>query len=255
MSEKNILFYQLINEASRPIIGWDFSYISRTGRVQTEPLPWSYASIIIPYIRKARSLLDMGTGGGEFFSLLQPFPKHTCATESYEPNLTIAKQCLEPLGVNVVEVKENSHLPFKDNEFELVINRHEAYDVLEIERVLESKGYFITQQVGEKNDIDISKLLGIEIFNEMNEWNAKSGVNELEDNGFEICKLAEAFPITRFYDIGALVFHLKAIPWVVKGFSVEKYENALLQLHNQMQKDGYVETKEHRFLIVAKNQN
>ncbi|MFW9834968.1 MAG: methyltransferase domain-containing protein [Candidatus Thorarchaeota archaeon] len=247
------LFDLFIGEASQPFTGWDFSYVSRTGRMQSEPLPWSYASIVIPYVRRACSLLDMGTGGGEFLSRLKPFPKHSCATEGFEPNYPVAKNRLEPLGVHVFQFNEDTDLPFKENEFELIINRHESYAPGEVRRILEPEGYFITQQVGEQNDIDINNLLANEPVVEEMEWNATSVAKELQDAGLKVLQTMEAFPVTRFYDIGALVFYLKAIPWVVKDFTVDKYANALLQIHEEILAKGFIDVHEHRFLLITQN--
>ena len=251
MTERKDLFNLLIDEARQPFSGWDFSYISKTGRMKSEPLPWNYASIILPYVRKADSLLDMGTGGGEFLSLLQPLPKHTCATEAYEPNVPIAKKQLEPLGVHVYQIEDDMNLPFREDLFELVINRHESYYPREILRILEPSGYFITQQIGEQNDIDINHLLGNEPTIESGVWNADCATKELQKNGFTVLEQKEAFPKARFYDVGALVYFLKAIPWVVEGFNVESYRNSLLELHEMILKRGFLEVREHRFLIIA----
>lgn len=129
MKDKD-LFNFLISESEHPFSGWDFSYIA--DRVVNAPLTWSYTSTILPLIRDAESLIDMGTGGGEFLASLIPLPKHTCATESYEPNVPIAKKRLEALGVKVFFCKDKDKLPFKDEEFDLVINRHEDYSEKEV---------------------------------------------------------------------------------------------------------------------------
>src|SRR5579872_5175452 len=106
------LFDLLIAEANHPFSGWNFSYISSTDRVVEEPLSWSYASKLLPLLRSSQSLLDMGTGGGEFLFRLQPLPPNTFATEGYTPNIPIARRRLEPLGVQVFEVSKNGQLPF-----------------------------------------------------------------------------------------------------------------------------------------------
>ena len=62
-------------------------------------------------------------------SSLSPLPKCTCVTEGYEPNIIIAKKRLEPLGVKVYRVDNDESLPFNDETFDLVINRHESYSV------------------------------------------------------------------------------------------------------------------------------
>ncbi len=254
MSTQNKLLTLWREEARRPFAGWDFSYINNTGRVQTDSLPWSYASVILPHIREAASLLDMGTGGGELLSLLQPYPEHTCATEGYEPNVEVARKRLEPLGVNVVPLVDESTLPFRENEFEVIINRHEYYDPGEVRRILTPGGSFITQQVGEGNDVEINRWLGAEPPEEK-EWNVETAAKELVASGFRVEKKMEAFPMTRFYDVGALVYYLTAIPWTVVDFSVEKYSEALLTLHERVLQEQYLEFREHRFLVIARNSN
>ncbi len=146
----NELFDFLISEAEHPFSGWDFSYIN--SRFVDAPLTWSYSSKILPFIRTSKSLLYVGTGGGEFLATLAPLPKHTCATEGYEPNVDIAKKKLDPLSVKVVYCKKDENLPFNNEEFELIINRHEFYNPNEVNRILKHDGIFITQQVGDNNN-------------------------------------------------------------------------------------------------------
>ena len=252
MSRRERELYQLfLEEVKRTFSGWDFSYVTRTGRMVSQPLPWSYASTILPYVRDVGSLLDMGTGGGEFLSLLHPFPPHTCATERYPPNIAIARRRLEPLGITVVEFAEDAKLPFTNNEFALIINRHESYAPGEVKRILQPGGFFITQQVGEENDLNINQLLEAQPDLNGKPWTVQSARQELEATGFNIIAADEAFPLTRFYDIGALVYYLKAIPWVVQDFSIKTHHAALQQLHEQIQREGYLDIREHRFIIVS----
>jgi hypothetical protein len=51
------LFDFLISEANHPFSGWDFSYITATGRMVEAPLIWSYTSKLLMQLRKAQSLL------------------------------------------------------------------------------------------------------------------------------------------------------------------------------------------------------
>ena len=218
----------------------------------TGPLTWSYSTEIIPYIRNAQSLLDMGTGGGEFLSRLTPFPPHTCATEAYDPNVLIAKKRLTPLGIQVVKIDDDDNLPFEDEEFELVINRHESFSVKEVRRVLKTNGFFITQQVGGDNDQLLKEMLGYKKESDYKHWTLDYEIKELQNNGFEVLKKKEAFPTTRFFDVGAVVFYLYAVPWQLPGFSVEKYRDKLWELHNVIEDNGYIDVISHRFFIKAK---
>lgn len=247
------LFNFLVSESEHPFSGWDFSYIA--DRVVNSPLTWSYTSTILPLIRDTESLLDMGTGGGEFLTSLMPLPKDTCATESYEPNVPIAKKRLETLGVKVFFCKDKEKLPFKDEEYDLIINRHEDYSEKEVFRVLKPNGIFITQQVGDKNDSKLRLVLtGSEKSENDTEWNLNFAKEKLKANGFDIVDGQEIINSTRIFDVGALAYFLKAIPWELPGFTVEKYYNKLLEIHNLITNKGYfeLESNNHRFIIKAR---
>ncbi len=240
----------LVDETNHPFAGWDFSHITATRRMVEGALTWSYSSMVLKQIIRVQSLLDMGTGGGEFLSSLHPLPKHTCATEGYAPNVPVACQRLEPLGVKVYQVDDAHHLPFAENEFDLIINRHEYYDPYEVMRILKSGQQFITQQVGGSNDVELTRLLGGGEYPHAY-WILDYAVKELEAAGWRIVEQRENFPVTRFFDVGAIVYYLKAIPWQVPDFSVEKYFDKLIEIHNHIQTQNYLDVHDHRFLIVA----
>lgn len=246
------LFEFFLKDSEKKFSGWDFSYVADTGRMVESPYSWSYTSRILKEFRKATTFLDMGTGGGEFLSKLQPLPLNSFATEGYEPNLAIATKRLEPLGVKVIKVNEDNKLTFEDNFFDLITNRHEEYSAKEVHRVLKQDGYFITQQVGGENCLELNRLLGYNKDFNMSNWNLKYAVSELEDVGFNIIEQYEDYPLLRFFDIGAIVYYLKAVPWQIADFSIEKYYDSLKELHNQIQNKGYIDIKEHRFFILAK---
>jgi SAM-dependent methyltransferase len=245
------LFEEYLTDIEERFSGWDFSYITESGRMDNGMLSWSYGSKVIPYIRNSRSMLDMGTGGGELLSKLQPLPPVTCATEGYGPNFPIAKQRLEPLGIKVKEVKEDNLLPYENDCFDLIINKHEEYSVSEVKRVLSTKGTFITQQVGGNDCNEINKALGTPVNDEFLHWNLEFARRELELQGFDVIEWKEEEPYQRFYDIGALVYYLKAIPWQVPDFTIDRYYDALFTIHNTIQTKGYFEVKTNRFLLLA----
>ena len=139
-------FEQLIAEAvAQDFSGWDFSFL--TNRMVSQPLSWGYRQRMSEHIKTATALLDMGAGGGEFLASLAPLPRTTYSTEAYLPNVPIARERLEPLGVQVIELASHERLPFDDAQFDLVTNRHEAYSTPEVFRILRPGGTFITQGV------------------------------------------------------------------------------------------------------------
>ena len=230
--------------------GWDFSYLEN--RWDDEELPWNYEEILKKYLRPNYKLLDMGTGGGEFLlSLNHPY-NNTSVTEMWAPNVELCKQNLEPLGIEVKQVFNDSQLPFEDNVFDIVINRHESFDINEVRRILKTNGIFITQQVGGKNNEILSKQL-IKGFTPLYEDNTlDNNLKKLENNLFEILYANEYFPYLRFKDIGAIVYFAKIIEWEFPNFSVENCFEELCKLNEDINDKGYVESIEHRYIIVSR---
>lgn len=231
--------------------GWNFSYLH--GRWEDETIPWNYEEWISKYLDKNHTLLDIGTGGGEFLlSLNHPYA-NTSVTEAWEPNVKLCKEKLSPLGITVKQVFDDNELPFDNDTFDIVINRHEAYDVREIKRVLKNDGIFITQQVGDKNNEILSKFLIPNFIPKYAGLTLKNQVNKFENENFSLIYGNEYFPYLRFFDIGAIVYFAKIIEWEFPDFSVEKCFSKLCKLQDKLLDKGYIESLEHRYIIVAKN--
>jgi SAM-dependent methyltransferase len=250
MIKNKEVFERLMQEAwQHEFAGWDFSFLA--GRMVETPTSWDYKQIVLDRIRSAQSLLDLDTGGGEFLASLKPFPPVACATEGYPPNVPIAQTRLEPLGVKISNTHAAVRLPFEDNAFDLVINRHGGILAGEIFRVLKPGGGFITQQVGDKNCVRLNEVLGAQpdAFSAM--WTLDLAARQLEGGGFRIVQRKEEFPATEFKDIGAVVYYLKAISWQISDFSIEKYYDQLGEIHNTIQETGTFLVNQHRFFIEA----
>ena len=245
----NDLIKQWKHEEDLTFKGWDFSHIN--GRWMSEPLPWDYRTIVLSLIKSTDKLLDMGTGGGEFLlSLEHPFVQ-TSVTEAYPPNVELCNKKLSPLGITVMQTYDDDKLPFGNDNFDIVINRHESFDPAEVGRVLKKGGYFITQQVGGENDRDLSQRL-IKDFTPQFPLHTLEHNNEmLRRSGFTIQESQEAFTPVRFFDVGALVYFAKIIEWEFPNFSVANSLDSLCQCQKEIENKGFVQGKEHRFIIVA----
>lgn len=235
-SERDRLLARWQAEEQQPFIGWDFSHLA--GRMIEDNPPWDYLARAAALMADARSALDMDTGGGEKLLMLRAhWPPRLAATEAYPPNLALARSRLEPLGVIVVETDSTDvdPMPFADGEFDLVLNRHAAFNSQEVARILAPGGVFLTQQVNGRWVEDLQAYFGASP-----QWPDATLAHYaplLEAAGLELVQTLDWTGHLRFTDVGAIVYYLKAVPWEAPDFSVARYADVLLKLH-QLHEQG-----------------
>jgi len=247
-------FDELVAEAdSVSVEGWDFSWLD--GRATEERPSWGYQRLLRGRLPEVTSALDICTGGGEVLAGAGPtFPPTMAATEPWLPNIALATRLLHPLGVVVVATGDEPPLPFADAAFDLVCSRHPSavwWD--EIARVLKPGGTYFAQHVGA---IYLRKL--IEYFlgpqperlirGQLNPDTVSAAVAAA---GLVVVDLRYEQIRLEFFDIGAVIYFLRKLAWVVPGFSVAKYRDKLLKLHQQIEVEGTFVTHTSRVLIEA----
>lgn len=234
-------------EYEAPFSGWDFSYLK--DRWIVENPPWDYKEMARQLLQQSETILDIGTGGGEFLASLAPLPKHTVATESWEPNISIAREKLESLGVKVVAVSEEDDTPFSDGDFNAVINRHASFKPAEIYRILKPGGTFLTQQVGGNNLYNLAEEFGATL--PYQELTYDYWVKEIRNAGL-ILKYSEEWRGTmEFRDVGAIAFFIKAIPWQVPDFDIDKDMHYLEKLQRKLDSGKRLAYTQIRYLFRA----
>jgi len=244
------LLQQWKREESEPFAGWDFCHIA--GRyVEMQP-PWSYMGMTRELMLSSKAVLDIGTGGGErLLELKDCFPKRVAATEGYPLNLALARKRLSPYCVEVVEAEESlkAKLPFADGKFDLVIDRHSAYNASEVARILKRRGVFLTEQVDGTSLTDLHREFGCEP-----QWpffTLDYALELIKPKGFKVVDAREWEGKTVFKDVGALVYFLKAVPWIVPGFTVKTHVEHLLRLQERLEKEGQLTFTERLLMIKA----
>jgi len=243
-------FEQLIHDALYlPFSGWDFSLMQDRWK-QEEPT-WDYPALARQRMIGVGRMLDQDTGGGELLASLMPLPSYTYATERYPPNIPIANQRLKSLGVHVINEYREDALPFADNYFDLVLNRHGSYSVPELQRILRPGSIFLTQQVGGMNNLQLNELLQDGVQYPFSDWTLDNIVSQLRHTGLQILQTQECFPENIFRDIGAVVFYLRIISWQVADFTVDKYRERLYAIHQRIHREGGLVTYSHRILVEA----
>lgn len=251
MTHEELMTLWKSEESIAHIKGWDFSHIG--GRYEEEDnLPWDYEKIIRGVLRDEMKLLDYDTGGGEFLlSLHHPY-ENTSATEGYPPNVRLCREKLLPLGIDLRECSDASRIPFEDESFDIILNRHGNFVPFELKRLLKPGGLFITQQVGSENDRELVEAVLPSTAKPFPHDNLPEQKKAFEDAGFEILQADEAFRPIVFYDVGAFVWFARIIEWEFPGFSVDRCFDRLLMLQETVEREGKISGTIHRFLLVAK---
>ena len=238
-------------EEREPFIGWDFAHLD--GRMIEEKPPWSYSARAGELMPRSSSVIDLGTGGGErLLELRGSWPKKVTATEAYPPNFALATRRLSPYGVRVADVEQSgtTSMPFEDGEFDLALNRHSGFNAGEVGRILSSGGVFLTQQI---HGLSAQDLLAA--FDAKPQWpdaGPEKYIPLLSAAGFAVVEVREWSGRLSFTDVGAIVYYLRAVPWLVPGFSVKTHMKSLLALQHRLEMNGKLDFTARKYLIEAK---
>lgn len=238
-------------EEQQSFSGWDFSYLDN--RMLEEQPDWSYSTRAMELLLQSASVIDLDTGGGErLLELREYWPPKVVATEYYFPNFKLATERLTPVGANVIntQLTDFASMPFRDGEFDLVLNRHSAFNPDEVARILSEGGIFLTQQVHGLWAQDL--LAAFDVKPLWPDSTPEKYVPRLERAGLEITNTQEWSGRLTFIDVGAIVYYLKAIPWLVPGFSVETHFRYLLNLQSELEKQNVLSFIARKYLIEAR---
>jgi SAM-dependent methyltransferase len=217
-----------------------------------DQVPWSYSSRAAELLGRSSSVIDLDTGGGErLLDLQSDWPKRVVATEHYPPNLKLATERLSPFGVPVLDVHltDTGLLPLADGEFDLVLNRHASFNADEVARILAPGGVFLTEQI---HALWAQDLLAV--FNAKPPWpndTLEEHVARLKAAGLTIANAQDWSGRLSFTDVGAIVYYLKAVPWLVPGFSVETHSQDLLALQRRLESGAGLVFEAREYLVEA----
>ncbi|MEC3919130.1 class I SAM-dependent methyltransferase [Nocardia sp. CDC160] len=245
-------FEKLIHEADAASVdGWDFSWLD--GRATEQRPSWGYQKLQARRLATARAGLDIQTGGGEVLAEADVFPPTMVATESWPPNLDKATRLLHPRGVVVVSDPDEPPLPFGDAAFDLVTSRHPATIWwTEIARVLQPGGTYFAQHVGPAS---VFELVEYFLGPQPAARTARDPATEAaaaRAAGLEIVQSRPERLRMEFNDIGAVVYFLRKVIWMVPGFTVEAYRDRLYGLHRQIVDAGPFVAHSARTLVEAR---
>ena len=145
---------------------------------------------------------------------------------------------------------DDAPMPFADGEFDLVLNRHAAFNAREAARVLSDGGAFLTQQTSGAWAWDLQAAFGASP--RTPDVSLAKCAPLLREAGLTITDEREWEGQLKFADVGAVVYYLKAIPWEVPGFGVRTHFERLIALQERLEAEGELSFYAGKFLIEAR---
>ena len=244
------MFEELVAEGSAaPVDGWDFSWFA--GRATEERPPWGYATLMAARMALATAALDIETGDGEVLAAAALRPPLLVATESWAPNVALARDRLCPLGAHVVAVADAPTLPFADTSFDLVVSRHPVVVLWEeIARVLQPGGTYLSQQIGPGTNRELTEfMMGPRPVNAVRSPERARAAAEAA--GLQVIDLQACALRVEFFDVAAVVCFLRKVCWTVPDFTVDAYLGRLRAMHDLIRRDGSFVSTAQRLLVEA----
>ncbi|WP_235965762.1 class I SAM-dependent methyltransferase [Herbidospora solisilvae] len=247
---------RLAEGSAVPVEGWDFSWFE--GRATEQRPSWGYARLLAGRAASAKALLDVQTGGGEVLASVPVLPPVVAATESWEPNLALARR---RLGDVVAHVADDADLPFPDGHFDLVVSRHPVatrWD--EVARVLTPGGRYLAQHVGSGTVRELTEFMMGPVTGgrrDVDPRTTRSGVDVVtlvtaaERAGLDVADVRHEALRMEFFDAAAVVVFLRKVIWTVPGFTVDAYRDRLETLHDFIERHGPFVAHSQRILIEA----
>lgn len=229
--------------------GWDFSRL----RVSRAPAPWVYEQVVRDDLSGTERVLDVGTGGGERLIKLADSYRSAIGIDIDPDMIAVARENLPESLSDKIEFKvanaDSACLP--DSSLDVVLNRHSVVAVPEVGRVLNNRGKFIWQSLGERNLASVVGPFGGQMLDP--DQHPEAIRDSLVQDGFLIKRFDEYDVPYAFMDLESLIFQIKAIAHylpVVPEF--EAISETLVDVVESIRTtDGHYASNEHRWLLIA----
>jgi SAM-dependent methyltransferase len=143
-------------------------------------------------------------------------------------------------------------LPFADDAFDLVTSRHPAAVWwTEIARVLRPGGTYLAQHVGPESLVELYEWFLGPQRGGVHHRHPQRESAEAEAAGLRVSHARMERLRVELFDVGAVVYLLRKVIWIVPGFDSARYRRRLRELHERIRRDGSFVTYSTRVLFEA----
>jgi ubiquinone/menaquinone biosynthesis C-methylase UbiE len=229
--------------------GWDFSQV----KVIEEGPIIDYSRVVESHLGRNKTLLDVGTGGGERLKAFAPKVREAIGIDIDRKMIKTAAENLRRSGsqnVNLI-LCDSEKMPVVEAHIDIVINRHAPFGAKEVSRILRLGGTFITQQVSEGDKRNFK-----EVFKRGQSYGEKRGtlkkryLRELRESGIHVVK-EQTVNTTEYYEsIDDVIFLIANTP-IIPNFNFEKEQEKLEEIEDKFKTLKGIKTNSERFLIVG----
>ncbi|MGG7510271.1 class I SAM-dependent methyltransferase [Plantibacter sp. YIM 135249] len=257
-----------------PRTGWDFSRMA----TRRATVPWEYEAVVAARIGPGCRVLDVGTGGGErFLSLAPRFVSDIVSGVGVSRGVSGLGIDIDPEMVAIATAtgREVPQVSFRQSSeqletvtehFDVILNRHAPFSLSAVRDHLAPDGRFITQQVGERNMLNIKGVLGGGRAGERGDAgegddagirplpSAPISRSQFEGSGLRLVDFQEYDVEYVVEDAQSLVFWLQALDLLhadVDGSEALADVDAFNAILDGNVIDGVFVTNEHRYLAEA----
>lgn len=229
--------------------GWNFSEV----RVVEEGHRIEYSKVVESHLERNKTLLDIGTGGGERLLAFAFKVREAIATDIDRKKIKTAAENISKSGLYNVDLIlcDSNNMPIAGATIDIITDRHAPFNAKEVSRILSPGGTFITQQVSEGDKRNFK-----EVFQRGQSYREKSGtlkrryVMELREAGIRIIEVRTVDTTEYYESIDDVLFLLANTP-IIPHFNFEREQDKLERIQKEFKTDKGIRTNSERLLIVG----
>jgi SAM-dependent methyltransferase len=216
-------------------------------------VPWVYEQVVRDHLSGVEKVLDVGTGGGERLIELADSYMSAVGIDNDPDMIAVARENLRgPLSKKIeFRVASAEAVGLPDASVDVVLNRHSVVVVSEIVRVLNGRGKFIWQTLGERNLASVVGPFGGQAPGP--DQHPETVRDSFARHGLVIKRLDEYDVPYTFLDLESLLFQIKAIiHYLPVDPELQAFPEVLVNVvESTRTTDGHYASSEHRWLLIA----